>query len=593
MGVIPELTTDLIDALVSIRRIEAYLNAPEVVANREDAANISFENASIAWPSDEEKDVSEKYVLRDINISFPDKELSVISGKTGTGKSLLLNAILGETDLLAGKINVPAAPCRHDRHDDKATKDNWIIPTSIAYVAQIPWIENATIKNNILFGLPFDEDRYNKTLEVCALKKDLEILSDGENTEIGAQGINLSGGQRWRLTFARALYSRAGILVLDDLFSALDAHVGRYIFENGLTGELGAGRTRILVTHHVALCKSRTKYLVELGEGTVENAGLVSELEEEGLLKTILRHVETNKEIEEDQDSTAVASESSDVGDSIGENLTKVDTKASAKKFVEEEGRETGAIKKAIYMGYLKSSGGIPFWTVGLVIFATQVGLTLGKPKFSLALLFALRRPHSWPRCLIESLGDQTSRSRIWEWTLTLSERSWILKIWTGQAEESTIKSLFTYTHQIPTVNGHDATQNTLLYYLTLYVGISVISSLVGAFKTYYVFIGSIRASRKLFENITYTVLRTPLRWIDTVPLGRILNRFTADFNTVDSRLAYDLSFGASSVFLLVGIVIAGYVHLLSMFMRLFKSSICNTTMISAIIESYTTLHRH
>jgi len=126
---------------------------------------------------------------------------------------------------------------------------------------------------------------------------------------------------------------------------------------------------------------------------------------------------------------------------------------------------------------------------------------------------------------------------------------------------------MFTYTHQIPTVNGHDAAQDTLLYYLSLYVGISIISSLIGAFKSYYVFTGSIRASRTLFENITYTVLRTPLRWVDTVPLGRILNRFTADFNTVDARLAYDLSFGASSVFSLVGIVIAGYVHLSSISM--------------------------
>jgi ABC-type multidrug transport system fused ATPase/permease subunit len=552
---------------VSFKRIEEYLNAPEVTANREDSATISFENASIAWPSDEEKDVSEQYVLRDINISFPDKELSVISGKTGTGKSLLLNAILGETDLLAGKINVPTAPSRHDRHDDKATKDNWIIPSSIAYVAQIPWIENATIKNNILFGLPFDEYRYNKTLEVCALKKDLEILSDGENTEIGAQGINLSGGQKWRLTFARALYSRAGILVLDDLFSALDAHVGRYIFENGLTGELGAGRTRILVTHHVALCKSRTKYLVELGEGTVENAGLVSKLEEDGLLTTILSHVETDKEIEEDQVSTAVASESSDIGDGTGEPLTKVDTKASAKKFVEEEGRETGAIKTAIYMGYLKSSGGFPFWTGGLILFACQQVLTLGKSNFSLTLLFAIRRPHSWLRCLIESVDSRGFQKPVRKWKLTALGRSWILKIWTGHAEESTIKSMFTYTHQIPTVNGHNAAQDTLLYYLSLYVGISIVCSLIGAFKIYYVFSGSIRASRILFEKVTYTVLRTPLRWVDTVPLGRILNRFTADFNTVDSRLAYDLSFSANSIFSLVGIVIAGYVHLSSISM--------------------------
>jgi ABC-type multidrug transport system fused ATPase/permease subunit len=382
LSVIPELTTDLLDALVSFNRIDEYLHAPEITPHRKDAPTISFDNASVAWPSDETRDASEQYILRNINISFPDKELSVISGKTGSGKSLLLSSILGETDLLSGTIYVPTAPSLHDRYDSKATKENWIIPSAVAYVAQIPWIENATIKNNILFGLHYDEYRYKKTLEVCALEKDLDIMSDGDETEIGANGINLSGGQRWRLTFARALYSRAGILVLDDLFSALDAHVGRYIFENGLTGELGVGRTRILVTHHVALCKPRTKYLVELSDGTVENAGFLSELESEGILTKIISHVETAKEIQLDEDATAVNSEeSSDLGESSGGLLAKVKSNGSvkAKKFVEDEGRETGAINKKIYFGYLKSSGGWPFWGLALLIFATQQALTLGK----------------------------------------------------------------------------------------------------------------------------------------------------------------------------------------------------------------------
>lgn len=389
LAVIPELTTDLIDAYVSINRITTYLDAPEISVNRHNAASISFEDASVAWPSDEVKDESEQYILRNINVSFPENELSVISGKTGTGKSLLLSSILGETDLLSGRINVPTAPSLYDRHDSKATKDNWIIPSAIAFVAQIPWIENATIKENIIFGLPFDEYRYNKTLEVCALPKDLKMLPDGENTEIGANGINLSGGQRWRLTFARALYSRAGILVLDDLFSALDAHVGRYIFENGLTGELGIGRTRILVTHHVALCKPRTKYLVELGEGTVEHAGLLSELEEDGLLEQILSHDEHKDQHPESEEDTAVNSEeSSSHGEaSHGELLTKVDTRASAKKFVEEESRERGAINKKIYLDYLKASGGFPFWLSAFAIFFAVQSLTLGELPQTVNLL--------------------------------------------------------------------------------------------------------------------------------------------------------------------------------------------------------------
>jgi ABC-type multidrug transport system fused ATPase/permease subunit len=376
LAVIPELTTDLIDAKISIDRIEQYLRAPEITANTNDASTISFEKSSIAWPSDEEKeDADQRYVLRNVNISFPVNELSVVSGKTGTGKSLLLAAILGEVDVLSGKINVPQRPVAGEDRDHLATRDNWIIPSSIAFVAQIPWIENATIKENILFGLPLDEERYKKVIEACALKKDLEMLTDGGSTEIGANGINLSGGQRWRVTFARALYSRAGTLILDDIFSAVDAHVGRHIFEQGLTGELGLGRTRILVTHHVALCKPRTKYIVELGDGTVENAGFVKDLEKTGALRQIITHEESNMEIPVSEDATLVSEGSSDA--ETGEVLKKVESQKATAKFVQDEAREQGRVKTRIYLDYMKASGGWSFWLVALAAFAfLQVFIT-------------------------------------------------------------------------------------------------------------------------------------------------------------------------------------------------------------------------
>lgn len=384
LSVIPELTTDLIDAKISVDRIQKYLNSAEVTTNTVDAPSISYENASIAWPSDEDnEDTEDRFVLRNINIAFPKNELSVISGKTGSGKSLLLASLFGEVDVLSGKISVPKPPSPENRRDHLANRDNWIIPSSIAFVAQIPWIENASIKDNILFGLPYDESRYNKVIDVCALRKDLEMLADGEETEIGANGINLSGGQRWRVTFARALYSRAGILVLDDIFSAVDAHVGRHLFEKALTGELGVGRTRILVTHHVALCKPRTKYIVELADGTVAHAGLIQELEEDGTLERIISH---DQPLEEDVDAdepTAVNSEDpsdGENGETNGAPLKKVESKKrTAKKFVEEETREKGRVKTTVYLGYLKASGGWPFWLLALVFFLVLEVLILGK----------------------------------------------------------------------------------------------------------------------------------------------------------------------------------------------------------------------
>ncbi|KAK4158804.1 92fa4e65-f2b9-41ea-8f4e-0e0d5e2b8a44 [Cladorrhinum sp. PSN259] len=536
LSFIPELTTDALDAWVSIKRIEEYLNSPDVEKVSKDSNEVAFDNVSIAWPANEDTPEAERFVLRDINIKFPTGELSVISGKTGTGKSLVLAAILGEVDVLGGTLYVPRAPGLSDRHDSKANKDNWIIPQAIAYVAQIPWIENASIRDNIVFGLPYDRERYNKTVEVCALKKDLEMLSDGENTEIGANGINLSGGQKWRVTLARAIYSRAGILVLDDIFSAVDAHVGRHIFEKCLNGELAAGRTRILVTHHVALCEPKTKYLVELGDGHVLHAGLLPELRKEGALQEIKTHEQSPEEIEADEAATAVNSDSSsstvdgEQNEENGNTLKKVTSKTPARKFVEEEARELGAVKKHIYATYLKDSGGLFFWSGALLIFTTTTVLGIG--------------------------------------------RSWWLKIWTATYEPEGVR-----THQIfndttaygvryadgvrgfslhaasaPTIQ----TDGNLVYYLGIYVAISLASSLIGTIKFAYVYIGSILASRKLFAKMNFTILHTPIRWLDTVPVGRILNRYTADFNIIDSQLANSVSFGANSFLGLCAIIVAG-----------------------------------
>ena len=536
LSVIPELTTDLLDAWVSIKRIQIYLDSPEVSEVSKDSDEVSFDNASIAWPSDEGVDDADRFVLRNVNATFPKGELSVISGKTGSGKSLMLSAILGEVDLLGGDLYVPRAPLLSERHDSKANRDNWIIPSSIAYVAQIPWIENASIRDNVVFGLPFDEERYNKTVEVCALKKDLEMLTDGENTEIGANGINLSGGQKWRVTLARAIYSRAGVLVLDDIFSAVDAHVGRYIFEKCLNGELAVGRTRILVTHHVALCEPKTKYLIELGDGGVLNAGLLSELREEGSLQKIKSHEQSQEEIEAYENATAVNSDDSTDGDEVplaaeDEPLLKVPSKSVVRKFVEEETREQGAVRRHVYLTYLKDSGGLFYWAFAFVIFTVVQVLTVG--------------------------------------------RSWWLKIWTGDQGEESINSAgilnasrqqhgYSYvvgvqqttihTTAAPSIQVH----NSLFFYLGIYVGLAVITSAIGTLKFVYMYHGSIRASRKLFAKLNFTILRSPIRWLDTVPVGRILNRFTADFHVIDSQLANSLSFGVNSFLSLMGVIVAG-----------------------------------
>ena len=549
LAIIPELITDYLDAKVSADRIQKYLDSPEKEESTIPGDQVAFDDATVAWPSDEEEKNEDHFRLRNVTLSFPKYELSVVSGKTGSGKSLLLSSILDESDVLSGTVHVPKAPPPKDRFDGNATQANWCIDEAIAFVAQIPWIENATIRDNILWGLPFDEKRYKSVLYACALEKDLEILPDGELTDIGANGINLSGGQKWRVSFARALYSRAGILVLDDIFSAVDAHVGRHLYEEALTGELGKGRTRILVTHHVSLCLPLTHYSVLLDDGVVQHAGTVEELRKDGRLEAILEHdIEIQNEEEEkaeQEDALTVddggglhkmltnksnksrRASNLDVEDehrarrtsSAVDNREEAKQKVAPKKFTEEEHRETGAIKRQIYGEYIRASGGFSWWTLVLLSFAL---------------------------CIVTLLG-----------------RSYWVSVWTRSYEtESKHAALSSSTQRIVHFMQKEiqAVQidPKLSYYLGIYVAWSVATCLIGASRYFLVFVASIRASKDLFEKLCFTVLRAPLRWLDTVPVGRILNRFTSDFNMIDSRIAMDLAFMMHNAMQVLMVMIAG-----------------------------------
>ena len=278
LSLVPEFATDFFNAWVSCGRVEEFLNSPERVDATVHADVVHFEGASIAWPSSDEKQSPRGFSLRDLNLSFPRHELSIIAGPTAAGKSLLLAAAIGEADILRGKVLRPKSDLDH--HQSHITtmprsSGGWIAPNTTAFVAQTPWIENATLRDNVLFGLPFSQARYAVVLQACALEQDLAEMERGDSTEIGSHGINLSGGQSSRLALARALYSRAEMLIVDDVFSAVDAHVGRHILEHALTGEeLTKGRTLIVATHHVQMCLPKAEYVVLLDNGgTVEYAG--------------------------------------------------------------------------------------------------------------------------------------------------------------------------------------------------------------------------------------------------------------------------------------------------------------------------------
>ncbi|KAM3482466.1 hypothetical protein MY8738_004002 [Beauveria namnaoensis] len=222
----------------------------------------TFEDVKITWPNSRIAlgSSSSFFSLNNVNLHFPKGRLSIITGKTSSGKGLLLSAILGEADIEAEKSN--------SDFRSVATKQMRASTPSFAYVSQPPWVENRTIRENIIFGNEFDEDRYMAVLHACALERDLETLPQADMAMAGVNGGTLSGGQKWRVSLARALYSRARVLVLDDVLSAVDPHVAKWLCQHALSGPLVRGRTVIIATHHLATCVHLASYLVTVDSGT-------------------------------------------------------------------------------------------------------------------------------------------------------------------------------------------------------------------------------------------------------------------------------------------------------------------------------------
>lgn len=166
-----------------------------------------------------EEDGDKRFQLTDINVLFPAGKLSLIVGPTASGKSALLMALLGEMTVVDGPTDAGVSPIHLPKNPsqlDPVTQ----LRNHISYCAQTPWLEHATIKDNILFGSPYEENRYEDVINACALEPDLRVLDDGDETEIGSRGVSLSGGQKARVALARALYSRAKHVLLDDPLAA-------------------------------------------------------------------------------------------------------------------------------------------------------------------------------------------------------------------------------------------------------------------------------------------------------------------------------------------------------------------------------------
>ncbi|KAL0414738.1 UNVERIFIED_CONTAM: ABC transporter C family member 14 [Sesamum radiatum] len=247
------------------------------------AIAVEVEEGTFAW-----EDEGGQHVLKDINFEVKKGELAAIVGMVGSGKSSLLASVLGELHKTSGKVRVCG---------------------TTAYVAQTSWIQNATIQENILFGSPMNVEKYKNVIKVCSLEKDLEIMEHGDQTEIGERGINLSGGQKQRIQLARAVYQDCDIYLLDDIFSAVDAHTGTEIFKECIRGAL-KDKTILLVTHQVDFLHNADLILV-MRDGKIVQSGKYNELLDSDLdFSALVAAHETSMELVET--NPAVSSASSD-----------------------------------------------------------------------------------------------------------------------------------------------------------------------------------------------------------------------------------------------------------------------------------------
>ncbi|KAF9333900.1 hypothetical protein BG006_003010 [Podila minutissima] len=565
---LPWSVKNTMQAVVSLKRINRFLQEEELVKdtvvtkidNKAQASSfptIGFRNATFVWPNKENDTVTtkvaemklswiqkvkarfvkktapvatqepiaepeavqERFKLKDINLEFPIGKLSVIVGPTGSGKSALLLALLGELERVEGNMYLP----RLD-YGPSASKNRG---SGIAYVAQTAWLQNSTIRDNILFGREFDQDRYDAVVEGCALTTDFEILEAGDATEIGEQGITLSGGQKQRVSLARAVYSAANVLLLDDCLSAVDSHTGKHLFET-LTGPLLYGRTVLMATHQVQLIMSAASLVVVLEKGTVLGSGSPEEVINNGWVDNVVFS----------QPPSGDDSEVSTLQDEEGAQKTKkAPTKKASTKLTVDEKKAEGAVAWNVYRTYLNSSGGWAFWLCIIGLFLIRETLNISQNAW-LAI---------WANRASEAVGSfaiRTFNAAMPE-PVALSFRSAFVP---HQGEHGAFTVALFGKGTPDSVN--------VEYYLGVYILLSVCTVILSASSSLCTILGGLKASRAMHEQLLHKITHAKVRFYDTTPLGRIINRFSSDMSSVDEDVSMGIYYLFSSVVTLVGIII-------------------------------------
>lgn len=414
----------------------------------------------------------------DLDFQIKKGEFIVITGPIGCGKTSLLNAMAGFMKMTGGKLEV----------------DGELL------LCGYPWILNATVRDNITFGSPYDQARYDKVVRVCSLQADLDILPAGDRTEIGERGITLSGGQKARINLARAVYKTKDIFLFDDILSAVDARVGRHIMDECILGLLNH-KTRILATHQLSLIDKADRIIVLDADGTFD-IGTLKELKNrnETLINLLeFSHSSHNEEEEEENDLEELESEMKE-----DQELELVEKQLTSKslpngQIIEKEERAVNSIKISVYHEYIKAAvGNWGYLIVSVYIFFVATTAFLN--------LF----------------------SSVW------------LSYWTENKWPNRSTSFYMGMYSF----------FVFCTYIFMNVQFTVLCVM------------GLSASKHLNLNAVSRILHTPMGFLDTTPLGRILNRFTKDTDSLDNEITENIRLMVAQIGNIVGVITMCIIYL-------------------------------
>ncbi|XP_030780788.1 multidrug resistance-associated protein 1 isoform X2 [Rhinopithecus roxellana] len=508
LNILPMVISSIVQASVSLKRLRIFLSHEELepdsierrpVKDGGDKNSITVRNATFTWAR------SDLPTLNGITFSIPEGALVAVVGQVGCGKSSLISALLAEMDKVEGHVAIKG---------------------SVAYVPQQAWIQNDSLQENILFGRQLEEPYYRSVIQACALLPDLEILPSGDRTEIGEKGVNLSGGQKQRVSLARAVYCNADIYLFDDPLSAVDAHVGKHIFENviGPKGML-KNKTRILVTHGMSYLP-QVDVIIVMSGGKISEMGSYQELlARDGAFAEFLRTYASAEQEQDPEDNgvTGISGPGKEakqmengmlVTDSAGKQLQRQLSSSSSYsgdvsrqhnstaelqkdgakkeetwKLMEADKAQTGQVKLSVYWDYMKA--------IGLFI------------SFLSIFLFICNH------------------------VAALSSNYW-LSLWTDD----------------PIVNG---TQEHTKVRLSVYGALGISQGIAVFGYSMAVSIGGILASRYLHMDLLHSVLRSPMSFFERTPSGNLVNRFSKELDTVDSMIPEVIKMFMGSLFNVIG----------------------------------------